>query len=199
MSILYPLVRMRISAVRPLHIAAVSLLVLGMIFGISPASADTDPGGCTSTGGGVSLSAFRVDGITPIGGGGTVSDGETINYKATLFALPFPICAFEGGTWTLTTPDGVVHPLGAVPRIGGTGVASFASGLVPYVVNHTNESVNGTRHIDASTSYSGGIAHADAGDATAGPTLGTPNTIKVVHTPTVTTDIHQEPGHAVVL
>jgi hypothetical protein len=172
---------------------------LGFVFVLSalPAGADVDPGGCTDNGGGISLAAFRSDGTTNIGGG-TVIDGESIKYKATLFAAPPPNCAFEGGTWTLTTPDGVVHALGAVPRVGGTGVASFASALIPYTVTHANEGVGATRHVDASTAYSGGNSHADASDATAGPTLGASKVVPVIHTPVVTTDIH-DAGHGIVL
>ncbi|MDD5356699.1 MAG: hypothetical protein PHS53_00920 [Candidatus Pacebacteria bacterium] len=176
--------------------ASVLSFMLAVAFAGTPARADVDPAGCTDNGGGVSVAAFRADGTTNIGSG-TVTDGEAIKYKATLSALPTPNCAFEGGTWTLTTPDGVSHNLGAVPRIGGTGVASLSSALIPYTVNHADEQVNSTRHIDAITSYSGGKSHADTLDETAGPTLGASKILKVVHTPTVTTNVH-DANHAVI-
>src|SRR5262249_59574048 len=76
-------------------------------------------------------------------------------------------CAFQSGVWNLTTPDGVVHPLGTVPRIGdpptGTGaVSSLSSALIPYTVNHANEvpvppnSANGEMQLTARTDYNGG-------------------------------------------
>src|SRR6185295_15439466 len=136
-----------------------SLAMIGFLFGAFPVKADVDPAGCTATGGFVVLTTYRADGTTPVGGG-TVIDGELINYKATIGSLPSPVCAYQGGTWTLTTPDGVVHnitPGGGIPRIGGTGVTSLDSALVPYTVNHANEVVNSTRHINSSTSYGGGI------------------------------------------
>ncbi len=175
---------------------AVSIAVFGFAASLQKTHADVDPSGCTDNGGGVSLAAFRADGTTNIGSG-TVSDGEAINYKATLSALAAPNCAFQGGTWTLTTPDGVSHALGAVPRIGGTGVASISSALIPYTVNHANEIVNSTRHIDAITNYSGGISHADVGDETPGPSLSTSKILKVIHSSAVTTNIH-DPNHSVI-
>ena len=173
-----------------------TVAMASLLFASVYVSADIDPVACTDNGGGVSVAAFRADGITNIGGG-TVTDGEMINYRATLFAAPLPNCAFEGGTWTLTTPNGVVHPLGVVPRIGGTGVASFSSALIPYTVNHANEVVDTMRHIDASTNYAGGMSHADTNDETTGPTLGASKILKVMHAPTVTTNIHNT-AHGVI-
>ncbi len=181
--------RFRLFSSKAMLGSATALTLLGSLSFALPVSADVDPGGCTDNGGGISIAAFRADGTTNIGVG-TVVDGENINYKATISALPSPNCAFEGGTWNLTTPDGVVHPLGALPRIGGTGVASLTSVAIPYVVTHANELVNGNRHINATTAYSGGTSHADVNDATAGPTLGSSKILTVVHTPLVTTDVH---------
>src|SRR5262245_1729888 len=109
-------------------VAAIGIMAAIVFLGIQigSASADQDPVSCEDTGGSISLAAFRSDGVTNIGIG-TVTDGELIKYKATLGPGPAGTCAYEGGTWTITTPDGVVHPLGAVPRIGGTGAASFSS------------------------------------------------------------------------
>jgi hypothetical protein len=52
---------------------------------------------------------FRANGTTGVVG--SVSQCETINYQARLQkAADNPqICAFSGGTFALTTPDGVVH------------------------------------------------------------------------------------------
>ena len=166
------------------------LSMFGFLSLVPRAGADVDPGGCTDNGGGISISAFRFDGVTPIAAASTVTDGEMIKYQATLFAAPPPNCAFEFGTWTLTTPDGVVHPLGVVPRIGGLGVSSTTSALIPYTVSHGDEIVNSTRRINAITSYGGGKSHADNQDETDGPTLGASKITRVVHLPIVTTIIH---------
>ncbi len=178
-------------------ILAIAVSLWGLLFAVRVARADVDPIACTDNGGGISIAAFRADGVTSIGSADTVVDGELIKYKATLSALSAPNCAFEGGTWTLTTPDAVVHALGSVPRIGGTGVSTFASALISYTTAHANEIVGGTRHIDASTAYGGGISHADSNDQTTGPALGASKITNVIHTPTVVTDIH-DASHAVV-
>src|SRR2546425_72131 len=88
-----------------------------------PVSA-TLPNGCFGNGVGISIFVLRADGMTGVGSG-TVSPCETLVFKATLNYQGSPTCAFEGGTWTLTTPDGVVHFLASpttspVPCIGGT-------------------------------------------------------------------------------
>ncbi len=164
---------------------SIAIAMFGFFALALPTSADVDPASCVDTGGAISLGAFRSDGVTSIGAADKALDGEMIKYKATLSAAPFPPnCAFEGGTWTLTTPNGTVHPLGAVPRIGGIGVASHASGLIDYTVLHANEV---TFIITATTAYSGGTSHADVGDTTPGPTLGTSKLITVIHPTTVTT------------
>ncbi len=178
---------------------SLAIAILGFTMSINKAKADVDPTGCTDTGGGISLAAFRSDGVTNVSPG-TVVDGELIKYKATISALGLPNCAFFGGTWSITTPDGVVHnvtPGGGIPKIGGTGVASLGSVLVDYTVNHANEIVNGNRHINATTDYSGGKSHADGNDTTNGPSLGTSKIINVIHTPVVATNIHNA-AHGVI-
>ena len=149
-------------AIRNLGVVAISAItILGFVYAFQTAHADVNPAGCTATGGSIILTTYRADGTTPVGSG-TVTDGELIKYKATLGALPSPVCAFEGGTWTLTTPDGVPHvitPGGGIPRIGGTGVASLDSALISYTVIHANEIVGTHRHVDASTNYGGGFSH----------------------------------------
>src|SRR5213594_782192 len=102
-------------------------LLLGLLFPAAQASADQDPPSCTDPGTGGFISTFRADGATPVGAG-TVTDGEVLKFSATLSFQGGTTCAYEGGTWTLTTPDGVVHPLPSPPRIGdpttGTGAVS---------------------------------------------------------------------------
>jgi len=62
--------------------------------------------------------------VSAIDAGANVSPCETIVYQATVGFRGGADCAFEGGTITITTSDGVVHdvtPIGGVPKIGGTG------------------------------------------------------------------------------
>src|SRR6266511_3351819 len=104
------------------------------------ALADVDPPGCTGNGAQVTFSTYRADGVTSIGGNNTVVLGEIIKYQATLSYAGQPRCAFEGGTWTVTLPNGQVIGLGPVPRIGdpstGTGAKpSVTSALIPYTVS----------------------------------------------------------------
>jgi hypothetical protein len=95
--------------------------------------AHTDPPDATATGVGISMTAFRADGVTPVLGtfGSAVTECETIIFRATVSALGSPNAAFEGDnaagdtmtTWVIVTPDGVTHnvkPLAHLPCIGGT-------------------------------------------------------------------------------
>ena len=167
----------------------VALALFGFAMSAKNAGAHIDPVGCTDTGGGVSIAAFRTDGTTNIGIN-PVYDGEMIKYQATLSALGLPNCAFQGGTWTLTTPDGTVHPLGAVPQIGGGGVPSVTSAMIDYQVDHADEAVE---IITATTNYSGGISHANSGDTTPGPVLGTSKLLTVIHPSTdLTKEVDQD-------
>ncbi len=163
-----------------LAILAIVLLALAMY--IPSANAHVDPVGCTSTGAAISLSVYRADGVTPVSGSGTVSDGEVLKYQATLSWAGGTNCAFEGGTWNLTTPDGVVTNLGAVPQIGGSGVSSITSALVTYTVTHANEVASGgLQRITATTAYTGGNAHDSANDTVGVVSASTGITRTVVH------------------
>lgn len=177
-----------------------SVMLFSFLAVATNVKADLDPAGCFSTGGSVTLTTYRADGVTPVAGG-TVADGELIKYQATLGALVSPtVCAYQSGTWTLTTADGVIHnitPGGGVPRIGGTGVASIDSVLVSYTVNHADEFVNGNRHITSSTLYSGGFSHKNDLDNLVGPTLGTFGQTIVIHPTVTTTNIH-DTNHTVI-
>src|SRR5258705_10199901 len=102
-----------------LKLATVGALVAAL-FAASPARAHEDPPGCFETGPAIIVSVFRANGVTGVVG--SVSECETINYRATLQKANDldSICAFSGGTFKLTTPDGVVHDINLnVPCIGG--------------------------------------------------------------------------------
>ena len=97
--------------------------VLGALVG-PPAWAHQDPPGCNGVGVGIAIFPFRADGVTPIGSG-SVTNCETLVFKAQVKYQPsttsVPTCAFEGGTLSLTTPDGVSHTIATnVPCVGGT-------------------------------------------------------------------------------
>jgi hypothetical protein len=136
---------------------AVTAVVLAAASG---ARAHTDPPGCFSPAVALVLHAFRADGVTPLTGSAT--ECETIQYRVTLQKAGGPeTCAFEGGSVTLTTPDGVVHPItSSVPCIGGTTAGctatQFQSGLIAYGVRSADV-VGGS--VLAQAQYVGGTAH----------------------------------------
>ncbi len=171
-------------------------LVVGLVaMGGTQLWAHTDPGGSTATGVGISLTAFRADQVTPVLGGPPLSECEKIFYRATLSALGPPNAAFEDGSWSITTPDGVVHnvtPVGGVPCIGGTtndaalpggrgadcadALASLNSEMVQYVVSPA-DIVAG--QVSATTNLAGAFAHIGANDL-AGVAAMTPFALSVV-------------------
>src|SRR5438093_1229199 len=87
--------------------------------GIAPrVRAQQDPPGCSGTGLTLNLFVERADGSNA-GAGSAVSPCETLIYKGSLTGGSPPACCFQGGTVTITTPDGVAHdvtPLGGVPK-----------------------------------------------------------------------------------
>lgn len=134
------------------------IAVLSLVVFAAPAKADQDPAGCTANGINISITTFRADGTTPVGTG-TVQSGETIKFQTTLAYAGFPNCNFSGGSVTITTPDTVVHPVGN-PGLVSSG-NPFLSTLATYVVSE-DEVVSG--FLNASTSYTGGIAHRGEGN-----------------------------------
>src|SRR5258706_3425885 len=146
----------------------------------TPARAHEDPVGCTQTGPAIIVTVFRNDGVTQVSGG--VSQCETIRYRATLQKANIvddSICAFSGGTFKLTTPDGVVHDINLnVPCIGGnTGLEGcdaattfVQSAQIPYTVNPVDV-VAGL--ITRTAVYTGCVAH-DSPLNTAGVAAATP-------------------------
>src|SRR4051812_47912294 len=145
---------------RPVVLAL--LLATFLVAGSRTASAHQDPPGCSGTAVDFSFMAFRDDG-TPIDLSETVSECETITYQVTVgkSSLGNP-CAFQGGTITITTPDGTVHnvtPGGGVPCIGGTGACSTTSAqsnTVTYTVN-PGDVVGG--EVVAAASYTAAFSH----------------------------------------
>src|SRR5213594_1940822 len=107
-------------------IFAPTLIVLLALAGAGTAWAHQDPPGCSGTGVAITFEVFRADGVTPVDLTQTVTECETIVYSVSLAPSGTGTgtpCAFEGGTITITTPDGMPHdvtPSGGVPCIGGT-------------------------------------------------------------------------------
>jgi hypothetical protein len=142
------------------------LLLIGIILSFPSATrAHEEPGGCLESNAAIDIFTFRSDGVTPLIG--TIAGCEQFVYRANLQkpADQDAFCAFSGGTFTLTTPDGVLHTLSAdVPCIGGnTGLEGcfdainfFTGESIAYTVSPTDVH-NGT--ITAKAVYAGGVVH----------------------------------------
>jgi hypothetical protein len=150
---------------------------LALLTALIPAvvSAHQDPAGSSGTGVSISLNAFRSDGVTPVLPGTVDGCGETIIYRATLAWAGGSNAAIQGGTLTITTPDGLPHdatPVGGIPCLGGTdgvictpGVVSIDSLDVPFIVAFDPNCTPGTTLV-SSVTYAGGIAHLGTPDTT---------------------------------
>jgi hypothetical protein len=160
-------------------------MLAAVLAAATSARAHEDPAGCFETGPAIIVSVFRADGVTGVVG--SVSECETIRYRATLAKANDldSICAFSGGTFRLTTPDGVVHDINLnVPCIGGnTGlegcddaINNVVSAQIPYTVSPADV-VGGL--ITATSTYTGGVAH-DSPLNTAGVAATTPKSTPVV-------------------
>ncbi len=100
-----------------------ALLVSLMTFAMVPlALANQNPPGCSGTGGSISLSAFYADGVSDAQADVPLMPCETIIYQGNIgHAIQATRCNPEGGTVTITTPDGVPHnvtPAGGIPEFG---------------------------------------------------------------------------------
>src|SRR5262245_34727703 len=132
--------------------------------------AHQDPSGCDSTGVDFAIGGFRADGTTPVGLADTVSECETLCVRAIIMSPEDPtVCAFQGGTLSITTPTGttVVADMNDIPCLGGTtppcvpGIVSFQSDSVCFAVR-AQDVVNGTLSVTAS--YAGATGHTREGD-----------------------------------
>src|SRR5262249_60029600 len=102
--------------------AAAVMLLAGTLTG--PAWGHVDPTGCNNPAVGMIIATFRGDKTTPISTTETVSECETVCFQVTLRKRDLPsFCAFQGGTLTLTLPDGTATTLATgtdIPCIGGS-------------------------------------------------------------------------------
>jgi hypothetical protein len=172
---------MTVGVFAPILVAAVLLA--------PPAQAHSDPADSSGTGVNIQISAYRADGVTPVltsdvgFGEGVVGECETILFQAALSWAGGSNAAFEGGDWTLTTPDEevhrmdgagdsrLVHELGEVPCIGGVSddlrlpggrglcnskLTSLAASQISYTVSLADADF-GT--LSARTSLANAVAH----------------------------------------
>src|SRR5437870_302870 len=123
-------------------LASGTLATLLALAGAGTAWAHQDPPACSATGVAITFEVRRNDG-SPIDLSETVTECELLTYRAMLAkSTEGNPCAFEGGTITITTPDGVAHdvtPSGGVPCVGGTvaggcGATSATSNTATYSV-----------------------------------------------------------------
>src|SRR2546425_267746 len=170
---------------RRMAVLAPTLTALLALAGAGTARAHQDRPGCSGTGVAITFEVFRADGTTSVDLSQTVSECELITYQVTLAASSEGNpCAFDGGTITITTPQGCstnadcagppagtcvsgkcnfdVTPSGGVPCIGGTvaggcGATSATSNAVTYRVSPADFDVNGD--VKASATYTAAGAH----------------------------------------
>src|SRR5205809_406172 len=123
-------------------LASGTLATLLALAGAGTAWAHQDPPACSATGVAITFEVLRNDG-SPINLSESVTECELLTYRAMLAkSTEGNPCAFEGGTITITTPDGVAHdvtPSGGVPCVGGTvaggcGATSSTSNTATYSV-----------------------------------------------------------------
>jgi parallel beta-helix repeat protein len=157
-----------------------SLLSLLAILVPAAGWAHQDPVGCSSTGGSLVIETFRADRTTPLPVRPGAAECETISYRVTLAKPPQDtVCAFEQGSLTIRTPDGIEHDLtprgpegeSLIPCLGGSvqdpdlvapaggcdlSVFEFESGVVDYRVRPEDVTAGS---VVASARYSGGLLH----------------------------------------
>jgi hypothetical protein len=102
-----------------------------------------------------------------------VDECTEIEFQAFVMAIGNPIaCAFQGGTITITTPDGTPHnatPAGGIPCLGGTSApctpgvnGPVDSERVMYVINKADADGDGLVLADAE--YNAELLHTDGDD-----------------------------------
>src|SRR6266571_5816280 len=186
----------------PVAWATLALILTGLLAlaGSGTAWAHQDPPGCSGTGVAITFEVFRADGVTPVDLTQTVTTCETIVYSVSLApsgtgsGTP---CAFEGGTITIITPDGIPHyvtPSGGVPCIGGTIAGGCdATSVTSDPVTFQN---SGTADLVASASYTALKAHTHDMDESGVPHADTAltNTVQACAADTVCTDNFCDPN-----
>ena len=121
--------------------------------------------------------------------------GDVIDYEATLNNGGAGTCAFEAGTLTITTPDGVDHIVASgseIPLIGGNlGVASQTFPRVNYTVSENDlQNILGTLRVGATADYANGTSHRGTVHDVAAASL----TISVTIVPSISWLKHDDQG-----
>jgi hypothetical protein len=158
---------------KSLAIAALGASVL--LASVRPGIAHDDPAGCTAVGIALTVALYRADGRTGLIG--EASECERMIYRVRLAKAMPTGCAFSGGTLTLTTPDGVSHPIVTpVPCVGGDTADGRAKGgpvnCSPDVTAVESEPVEYTARpsdvrdgrLKAVARYDGGVVHDSEND-----------------------------------
>jgi hypothetical protein len=160
---------------------SILLLETVMMFATGQAAmGNANPPGCF-VGTGLNLGMYSDSNATTSVIGQPLADGQTVYYRVTL-SQSGNNCAFQGGTITIITPDGVTHdvtPVGGIPLICGDGscfplgAASTNSTVVGYTVQGIDLGVqrgptpcpgNTSVQIQAVGTYSNGVSHCNGGD-----------------------------------
>ncbi len=106
-------------------LTCLSALII-LLFGTTQGRADSRPPGCTGSGLGITLFTDAPD----------IHIGDTLNYSILVFngtGVGPVVCDATGITASLTTPDGVLHPITLVRTNLSNGQSDFYSNVVSYV------------------------------------------------------------------
>jgi hypothetical protein len=144
--------------------------IIGLVAGISKVSAQS-PSGCQGSGVTLNFSVFFADGTTSAAGQ-TLSPCETIIYQTQLCQAGGNQCNLQGGSLTLTLPDGStvdVTPAGGIGTLSGGGCTTPVN--TTYVVNVPSGNL-----ASASLNYRGTALTGGAGTAV-NATIGLDNTV----------------------
>ncbi len=108
-----------------------------LLFGATSVNAHQNPAGCTGSGLGISLFVNAAD----------VHIGEILTYSATVFngqTVGPIVCDATGITASITTPDGVVHPITLVRTTLLNGQSDHYADVVTYMVRAQDLQSDGT-------------------------------------------------------
>ena len=172
--------------------AIVAALVL-ILTGTSSAWAHQDPADCSQPTIVFGMKAYFAGTDVQIQTAALIDECTEVEYQAFVMAIGNPIaCAFQGGTITITTPDGAPHnatPAGGIPCLGGTSApctpgvnGPVDSERVKYVINKADADADGLVLADAE--YNAELLHTDGDDTANQPNATSAFPLEVVLCPT---------------
>lgn len=157
---------------------------------ISGASADQDPPGCQGSGASVALFVFFADGTTDATGQ-TLTECESVVYQAQLChrgqEMGVTVCNIEGGSLSITTPDGVTHdatPPGGVPLLEFDTVTGEPECVFSEKVPYQIDPVNDPPMANVTFDYTDGTSHTGVPDTDVSASTGIGNNIAPCPDPT---------------